>query len=80
MIRINQMKLDIEHTKEDLEKKVLKTLRIKRDELLELQIRKQSVDAMKKAGALLCVFCRCAGERRSKSKKKCKKQAGTIPG
>lgn len=48
MIRINQMKLDIEHTKEDLEKKVLKTLRIKRDELLELQIRKQSVDARKK--------------------------------
>lgn len=48
MIRINQMKLNIEHTPEDLERKILKTLHIKKEELQKYQIRKQSIDARKK--------------------------------
>lgn len=48
MIRINQMKLNIEHTPADLERKILKTLRIKKEELQNFQIRRQSIDARKK--------------------------------
>lgn len=33
MIRINQMKLNIEHTSDDFERKILKTLCIKKEEL-----------------------------------------------
>ena len=48
MIRINQMKLNIEHTSDDFERKILKTLCIKNEELQGFQIRKQSIDARKK--------------------------------
>ena len=48
MIRINQMKLNIEHTSDDFERKILKTLCIKKEELQGFQIRKQSIDARKK--------------------------------
>ena len=48
MIRINQMKLNIAHTPADLERKILKTLRIKREDLQDFQIRRQSIDARKK--------------------------------
>ena len=48
MIRINQMKLNIEHTLDDFERKILKTLCIKKEELQGFQIRKQSIDARKK--------------------------------
>jgi len=48
MIRINQMKLNIEHTSDDFEHKILKTLCIKKEELQGFQIRKQSIDARKK--------------------------------
>ncbi len=48
MIRINQMKLNIEHTPADFERKILKTLRIKKEELQGFQIRRQSIDARKK--------------------------------
>lgn len=34
MITLQQVKLPISHTKEELEKKILKTLRIKKEELL----------------------------------------------
>lgn len=48
MIRINQMKLNIEHTSDDFERKILKTLCIKKEELQGFQICKQSIDARKK--------------------------------
>ena len=48
MIRINQMKLNIEHPSDDFERKILKTLCIKKEELQGFQIRKQSIDARKK--------------------------------
>ena len=63
MIRINQMKLNIEHTSDDFERKILKTLCIKKEELQGFQICKQSIDAKKKACSLLCLFCRCPGKR-----------------
>lgn len=48
MIQIQQLKLPITHTREDLEAKVLKTLKIHKEQLLELRIAKQSIDARKK--------------------------------
>ena len=56
MIRINQMKLNIEHTSDDFERKILKTLCIKKEEL-------QGFRCQKKACSLLCLFCRCPGKR-----------------
>ena len=48
MIRINQIKMNIDHTPEDLERKIVKTLHIKRENLQGYQIRRQSIDARKK--------------------------------
>ncbi len=48
MIRINQLKLRIGHSFEELERKLIRELRIRPEELLEYHIRKQSIDARKK--------------------------------
>lgn len=48
MIRISQIKLNINHTKEDLEKSIMKALKISPKDLLEFKIVKQSIDARKK--------------------------------
>ncbi len=48
MLRITQLKLPVEHTKEQLEKKLLKTAHIKGSELKTYTIRKRSLDARKK--------------------------------
>ena len=48
MLTIQQLKLPVTHTESDLEKKILKTLKIKKEELLSWTIRKQSLDARKK--------------------------------
>ncbi len=48
MIRINQLKLSVDHTQEALWAKTAKTLRIQVKDIRSLQIVKQSVDARKK--------------------------------
>ena len=48
MIRIGQLKLNPDHTKQDLVEKIAKTLRISEKEILDFQIKKQSLDARKK--------------------------------
>lgn len=48
MIIIQQLKLPVTHTKEDLQKKVLKQLSISKEQLLSCRIAKQSIDARKK--------------------------------
>lgn len=48
MIQIQQLKLPIEHTNDDLYQKAAKTLRISPEQILELSIKKQSIDARKK--------------------------------
>lgn len=48
MLRITQLKLRPGHTDRELEELLLDTLKIKHDELISYQIRKQSVDARKK--------------------------------
>lgn len=48
MLNIQQIKLPVSHTREELVRKILKTLKIQKDELLSWKIRKQSLDARKK--------------------------------
>ena len=48
MIRIEQLKLPITHTKEDLKEKLSKTLKLKQEDILDYRIVKQSIDARKK--------------------------------
>ncbi len=48
MIRINQLKLPVDHTEEALWAKAAKTLKIPVKEIRSIQIIKQSVDARKK--------------------------------
>lgn len=55
MIRINQLKLPVDHGKQDLEKKAAKLLKIPQDKIRKLTIRRQSIDARKK-GKLLYIY------------------------
>ena len=48
MIRIQQLKLAVGHTKEDLEQRLCQELRLPREGLLHYEFRKQSIDARKK--------------------------------
>ena len=48
MIKINQLKLSIEHSKESLEDKIAKTLKISKGQILRYEIVKRSIDARKK--------------------------------
>ena len=48
MIRLNQVKLPVDHTESDLEKKILKLLHLKPRDLLSYKIVRRSVDARKK--------------------------------
>lgn len=48
MIRIGQLKLNPDHSKHELVQKIAKTLRISEKEILDFQIKKQSIDARKK--------------------------------
>ena len=48
MVKIQQIKLPVSHTKEDLENKIKKLLKISSGDLLSWTIRRQSLDARKK--------------------------------
>lgn len=48
MIRINQLKLPVEHKPEELKKKAAKALRISPEQVEKLEIRRRSLDGRKK--------------------------------
>lgn len=48
MIRISQIKLPLHHTEEELEQKIAKKLKIKREQIKTYEIVKKSIDARKK--------------------------------
>ena len=48
MVKIQQIKLPVSHTKEDLENKIKKLLKISSGDLISWTIRRQSLDARKK--------------------------------
>lgn len=65
MIRINQLKLPITHTKEELWSKAAKTLKISVNQLEDIQIIRQSLDARKKQELMYVysVDCRVKQEK-----------------
>ena len=48
MIRINQLKIDINYTESELRRKILKTLKISEEQLVSYKLVKRSLDARKK--------------------------------
>lgn len=48
MIKITQLKLALDHTQDDLEKAIYKTLKIKKDQMKSFRLLKKSIDARKK--------------------------------
>lgn len=55
MLSIQQLKLPVSHTREDLEEKILKQLKINRENLITWKIWKQSLDARKKPELFLYI-------------------------
>lgn len=66
MIRLNQLKLPVDHTREQLIHKTAQYLRIPAA-VLELQVRKAVSGCQKKAGTFLQLQCECNGEKGRKS-------------
>ena len=54
MIRIRQLKLPVEHSRRDLEQKIIKTLRIRPEELIRYELIRRSLDA--RGGELKYVY------------------------
>ena len=70
MITLQQLKLPVSHTSEELEQKILKTLKIKKEALLSFQIRKQSLDSRKKPDLYFVYTIDAAVEKESSVLKK----------
>lgn len=72
MIQISQLKLDIHHSKQDLEKKLLKTLHIPESQLISYEIKKQSIDARKKPGLFYVYTLAVKAKQEKQIVRKCK--------
>ena len=59
MLRIRQLKLPVEHSRRDLEQKIIKTLRIRPEELIRYELIRRSLDA--RGGELKYVYMIDAG-------------------
>lgn len=70
MIRINQCKVSVPYTMQDVEKKVSQILHCKSEDIQKIHIVKESLDARKKAHAFLFIGFRCGlqGGRKAASK------------
>ncbi|SHJ90372.1 NAD(P)/FAD-dependent oxidoreductase [Hespellia stercorisuis] len=79
MIRISQLKLKYTHTPEELEQKLLKTLRIGTSELISYRIFKQSVDARKKPDIFYVYTVDAAVKQEQTVLKKCKSAVRIAP-
>ena len=56
MIRLNQLKLPVNHTEEQLVHKTAQSLRIPTEDILELEVVRQSLDARNEAGTFFTEF------------------------
>ena len=72
MIRINQLKLPIDHTREDLAHKISKELKIPEHNIKKIQIVKQSVDARKKDHILYIYTVNVSADKENQIIKKLK--------
>ena len=78
MLRISQIKLRPEHTKEDLKDAILHYLKIQETELLEYHIFKQSIDARKKPDIFLVYTIDVVLREEERIKKRLKKKVQTV--
>ena len=90
MIRLNQLKLPVNHTEEQLVHKTAQSLRIPTEDILELEVVRQSLDARKKPELFysysidvkfpaqliedVAGLCRCHREKRRESIQGCLSQ------
>lgn len=74
MIKINQLKLSIEHSKESLEDKIAKTLKIPKEQILHYEIAKRSIDARKKNEILYIYSIEVEVANEKKIVERCKNQ------
>lgn len=66
MIRIEQLKLPVEHTRRELEHKIRRQLRLRAEEPLEYEIRKRSLDARRKPELYYSYTIDCHATREQK--------------
>ena len=55
MLRINQLKLPVGHTPEQLKKKIIKSLQIRERDLKQYSVRKRSIDARKSRSCIMYI-------------------------
>ena len=81
MIRINEIKISLDGTDEDIKKAVLRILRISEKDLIEYKVVKKSVDARKKDNVFFsyCVNASVAGDESLIIKKAKSKKVMTAP-
>ena len=79
MIRISQLKLPVDHSREDLEKKIEKTLRIPMSQVKNWQIVRQSVDARKKEELLYIYTIDVKTSREEQTVKRARNQNVALP-
>ena len=48
MLRLSELRLELDHTEDDLEQAVLRCLRVPREQLISHQLVKQSIDARRR--------------------------------
>lgn len=78
MIKINQLKLNINHTNEDLENKIAKTLKVSKGQILSHKIAKRSLDARKKNEILYIYSIEVEIKDEKKIVDRCKNQNVTL--
>ena len=72
MIRINQIKLPVEHDESMLYQKIEKILKIRRSQIMQMQIVKKSIDARKKPDLQIVYSVNITAENEAAILKKCK--------
>ena len=73
MIRITQLKLPIEHKKQELYEKTAKLLRVAPSEIKQLKIVKQCSRCQKKGADLIYLYRRCGSGKRAADLKESEK-------
>ena len=78
MIQINQLKIKTTYTTEELRNKVAQQLKINKDEILDLEIARRSIDARKKPEIFYVMNLYVSCKNESKIVKKCRKNEVTL--
>ena len=78
MIQINQLKIKTTYTTEELRNKVAQQLKINKDEILDIEIARRSIDARKKPEIFYVMNLYVSCKNEDKIMKKCRKNEVTL--